>query len=151
VVLHPDESSHCPERYARSHRQYPSQTLSHQTPGAGHPHAGTRPRPLSHFCKCKMSPSCILCVYFKPVATWISNNNDGIIKHENKKKLWLESVSKLYRPSDRRLLANLVATFADRGCHVVSLRPYSRFSRPAVTFSFKQLLSCTHEVEWALF
>jgi hypothetical protein len=49
----------------------------------------------------------------------------------NNKKLnytpWPESASKLYRPSDRRLSAKLVLTFADRGCHVVSLTdPYSR-------------------------
>jgi hypothetical protein len=32
-----------------------------------------------------------------------------------------------YRPSDRRLLAKLVPTSADRGCHVVSVRdPYGR-------------------------
>jgi hypothetical protein len=33
----------------------------------------------------------------------------------------LESTSGPYRPSDRRLLAKLVPTFADRGCHVVSV------------------------------
>jgi hypothetical protein len=34
-------------------------------------------------------------------------------------------MSELYRPSDRRLLAKLVPTFADRGCHVVSVTdPY---------------------------
>jgi hypothetical protein len=27
----------------------------------------------------------------------------------------------LYRPNDRHLLAKLVPTFADRGCHVVSV------------------------------
>jgi hypothetical protein len=32
---------------------------------------------------------------------------------------WPESASELYRPSDRRLSAKLVPTFADRGCHVV--------------------------------
>jgi hypothetical protein len=32
-----------------------------------------------------------------------------------------ESVSELYRPSDRRLSAKLVPTFADRGWHVVSV------------------------------
>jgi hypothetical protein len=38
---------------------------------------------------------------------------------------WPESASELYRPSDRRLSANLVPTFADRGCHVVSVAdPY---------------------------
>jgi CBS-domain-containing membrane protein len=34
---------------------------------------------------------------------------------------WPESASELYRPSDRRLLAKLVPTFADRGCHVFSV------------------------------
>jgi hypothetical protein len=31
------------------------------------------------------------------------------------------SASELYRPSDRRLSVKLVPTFADRGCHVVSV------------------------------
>jgi hypothetical protein len=42
------------------------------------------------------------------------------------------STSELYRPSDRRLSAKWLPTFADRGYHMVSvtsLRPYSRFSR----------------------
>jgi hypothetical protein len=40
---------------------------------------------------------------------------------------WLESASELYRPSDRRMSAKLVPTFADRGCHVVSVTdPYGR-------------------------
>jgi hypothetical protein len=34
----------------------------------------------------------------------------------------------LYRPSDSRMSANLVPTFADRGCHVVSATdPYGRY------------------------
>jgi hypothetical protein len=38
-----------------------------------------------------------------------------------------ESASELYRPSDRRLLANLVPTLTDRGWHVVSVTdPYGR-------------------------
>jgi hypothetical protein len=38
-----------------------------------------------------------------------------------------ESGSKLYWPSDRRLSAKLVATFADRRCHLVSMTdPYDR-------------------------
>jgi hypothetical protein len=42
-----------------------------------------------------------------------------------KKKLWPESASEIYQPSDRRLLAKLVPSFADRGCHVVSMTgPY---------------------------
>jgi hypothetical protein len=40
---------------------------------------------------------------------------------------WPESASELYRPSDRHLWAKLVPTFADRGCHVVSVTdPYGR-------------------------
>jgi hypothetical protein len=49
------------------------------------------------------------------------------LKHEkqNKQTPWPESVSELHRPSDRRFSANLVPTFADRGCHVVSVtHPY---------------------------
>jgi hypothetical protein len=38
---------------------------------------------------------------------------------------WSESASELYQPNDRRLSAKLVPTFADRGCHVVSVTdPY---------------------------
>jgi hypothetical protein len=40
---------------------------------------------------------------------------------------WSESASELYRPRDRRLSAKWLPTFADRGCHVVSVTdPYSR-------------------------
>jgi hypothetical protein len=40
---------------------------------------------------------------------------------------WSESAIELYRPSDRRLSAKLVPTFADRGCHVISVMdPHSR-------------------------
>jgi hypothetical protein len=40
---------------------------------------------------------------------------------------WLESASELYRPNDRRLTAMLVASFAYRLCHVVSVTdPYGR-------------------------
>jgi hypothetical protein len=58
-------------------------------------------------------------------------------------------------PSDRRLLANLVPTFADRGCHVVSMTdPYGRilgFLDRSSYFSSEQLLNCTHEAEWTPF
>jgi hypothetical protein len=43
-------------------------------------------------------------------------------EQKNKQTPWSESASELYRPSDRRLSAKLVATFADTGCHVVSVR-----------------------------
>jgi hypothetical protein len=40
---------------------------------------------------------------------------------------WSESASELFRPSDRRLSAKWLPTFADRGCHVVSVTdPYGR-------------------------
>jgi hypothetical protein len=58
-----------------------------------------------------------------------------------KKTPWSESTSELYRPSDRRLSAKLVKTFADRRCHVVSVTdPYSRilgFLDRSRYFSFK--------------
>jgi hypothetical protein len=59
------------------------------------------------------------------------HEQDWIENHEVMKKLkktpWSESTSKLYRPSDRRLSAKLLPTFADRGCHVVNVTdPYSR-------------------------
>jgi hypothetical protein len=44
--------------------------------------------------------------------------------------MWPESASELYRPSDCCLSAKLVPTFADRGCHVVSVAdPYGRILR----------------------
>jgi hypothetical protein len=40
---------------------------------------------------------------------------------------WPESASELYRPRESRLSEKLVLTFADRGCHVVSVKnPYGR-------------------------
>jgi hypothetical protein len=72
-----------------------------------------------------------------------------------KKTPWSKSANELYRPSDRRLSAKWLPTFADRECHVASMMdPYGRIlgrldrSR---YFSIKWLLSCTHEAEWTLF
>jgi CBS-domain-containing membrane protein len=51
--------------------------------------------------------------------------NVRLLKHKTDKTPWPESASELYQPSDRRLSAKLVPTFADRGCHVVSVTdPY---------------------------
>jgi hypothetical protein len=48
-------------------------------------------------------------------------------KQTNKQTPWSESASELYRPSDRRLSAKWLPTFAERGCHVVSVTdPYGR-------------------------
>jgi hypothetical protein len=56
------------------------------------------------------------------------NNEHSVNNNEvkgKKKTPWSESASELYRPSDRRLSAKLLPTFADRGCHVVSVTdPY---------------------------
>jgi hypothetical protein len=61
-----------------------------------------------------------------------TEDSSGVCNKNKKQTPRSESASKLYRPSDRRLLAKLVPTFADKGCHMISvtsLRPYSRFSR----------------------
>jgi hypothetical protein len=56
---------------------------------------------------------------------WISRNYHSEIK--KKTTPWSESASELYRPSDRRLSAKWLPTFAYRGCHVVSVTdPYCR-------------------------
>jgi hypothetical protein len=61
--------------------------------------------------------------------------------NKNKQTPWSESASELYRPSDRRLLAKWLPTFADRGCHVVSVTdPYGRilgFLDRSLYFSIK--------------
>jgi hypothetical protein len=48
-------------------------------------------------------------------------------QHTNKTNSWPEPAIELYRLSDRRLSAELVSTFADRGFHVVGVTdPYGR-------------------------
>jgi hypothetical protein len=60
--------------------------------------------------------------------------NVKVQHQQNKQTPWPDTASELYRPSDSRLSAKLVPTFADRGCSVVRaedpLRPYFRISRP---------------------
>jgi hypothetical protein len=57
-----------------------------------------------------------------PFAVELNNNNNN----NNNKTPGPESVSELYRQSDRRL-SKLVTTSADRGCGVVSVTdPYGR-------------------------
>jgi hypothetical protein len=57
-----------------------------------------------------------------------SDRNTCRSKLKKTKLRGLLSASELYRPSDRRLLAKLVPTFADRGCRVVSATdPTGRF------------------------
>jgi hypothetical protein len=73
----------------------------------------------------------------------------------NERTPWSESASELCRPSDRRLSAKWLPTFADKGCHVISVTdPYGRilgFLDRSRYFSIKYLLSCTHEAEWTPF
>jgi hypothetical protein len=58
-------------------------------------------------------------------------NCSGIDKQKKKNSIvWVRE--RTHRPSDRRLSAKWLPTFADKECHVVmvtSPRPYSRFSR----------------------
>jgi hypothetical protein len=65
---------------------------------------------------------------------------------------WPEIASELYRPSDRRVSAKLMPTFADRGCRVVSARipiPYSRLSRPETSLFLPSSSSVVlNEAEW---
>jgi hypothetical protein len=64
-----------------------------------------------------------------PDLSWQNYSSSAI----NKQTPWSESASELYRPSDRRFSAKWLPTFADKGCHVVSVtNPYGR---------------CTHEAE----
>jgi hypothetical protein len=73
----------------------------------------------------------------------------------HKKTQCPESASELYRPSDRRLSAKLLPTFADRGCHVVSVTdPYVSivgFLDRSRYFFFQAALIYTHEAKWAPF
>jgi hypothetical protein len=59
----------------------------------------------------------------------------------NKTTPWSESVSELYRPTDRRLSAKLMSNFADGECHVDSVtNPYGRnlgFLDPSLYFFFQ--------------
>jgi hypothetical protein len=57
---------------------------------------------------------------------------------QNKQTPWSESASKLYRPSDRRFSAKWLPTFADKGCHVVSVTdPSGRILDKSRYFSIK--------------
>jgi hypothetical protein len=52
---------------------------------------------------------------------------DRIYTQKTKLNSGPETASKVYRPSDSRLLAMLVLTFVDRRCHMVSVTdPYGR-------------------------
>jgi hypothetical protein len=55
------------------------------------------------------------------MATAVTNHHGSCAMSYFIKTPWYEYVSELCRPSDSRLSAKLVPTFADRGCHVVSM------------------------------
>jgi hypothetical protein len=62
---------------------------------------------------------------FSDEILWNVTHSQG--SEKEKKPQWSESAREQYRPSDRPLSAKLVPTFADRGCHVVSVTdPYAR-------------------------
>jgi hypothetical protein len=54
---------------------------------------------------------------------------------------WPESACELYQPNDRRFWEKILPTFADRGCHLVSVAdPYGRildFLDPEPYFFFQ--------------
>jgi hypothetical protein len=55
------------------------------------------------------------------IATGLSKRCSLKKKKKKNKTPRLESATELYRPRDFRLLAKLVPTSADRGCHVVTV------------------------------
>jgi hypothetical protein len=62
-----------------------------------------------------------------PEGNTVNNTKKKLKSATNKQTPWSESTSELYRPSDRRLSAKWLPTFADRGCHVVSVTdPHGR-------------------------
>jgi hypothetical protein len=53
----------------------------------------------------------------------MTSRSHCILMHNKEKKTpWSESASELYRPSDRHLSAKWLPTFAEKGCHVVSVK-----------------------------
>jgi hypothetical protein len=85
------------------------------------------PEHLSNHCQCLCRTFSEICTKFDAVPLLDPSRNrirpDTLL--QIKKTPWPESASELYRPSDRHLSETLVSTFADRGCHVVSVTdPY---------------------------
>jgi hypothetical protein len=81
---------------------------------------------FSHFiylrCRCAQRRVVIPSVSLSPLSA-------GVVSrlYTTKQTPWSESASELYRPSDRRLSTKWLPTFADKGCHVVSVTdPYDR-------------------------
>jgi hypothetical protein len=58
---------------------------------------------------------------------WCKETHSGVLSNKKQQTPWLQSASELYPPSDRRLSAKLVPTFAERGCLVVrATNPHGR-------------------------
>jgi hypothetical protein len=65
-----------------------------------------------------------LCVITKQE---VLRRTNSLLSFDATKTPWPQSASELYRPSDRSLSTKSVPTFANRGCHVVSVTdPYGR-------------------------
>jgi hypothetical protein len=75
-----------------------------------HPYTGYVHQNYPTLCPANVSVSTLVFSHLNP-----TNNK------QSKQTSWPESASELYRPSDRRLSEKLVPTFADRGCHLVSV------------------------------
>jgi hypothetical protein len=77
----------------------------------------------------KYSPSPWRCCVWTKSPFTVRNAQMNIIHMQttNKQTPWSESTSELYQLSDSRLSAKWLPTFANRGCHVVSMTyPYGR-------------------------
>jgi hypothetical protein len=74
-----------------------------------------------------MLSRCILVPVWAPCFVNMKSTEADEITNKNNQTPWSESASELYRPSDRRLSEKWLPTFADKGCHVVSVTdPYGR-------------------------
>jgi hypothetical protein len=79
---------------------------------------------LQEHCSSNYSFRCLIKHRVKFTVLFYPCNDCHIYK---KQTPWPESASELYRPSDHRVSAKLVPTFADSVCHVVSAtNPYGR-------------------------
>jgi hypothetical protein len=79
-----------------------------------------------------------------PVSCIVQDCGHSERHQKNKQKNqtpWSESASELYRPSDRRISAKWLPTFADKGCHMVSVTdPYGSildFSRQGLLLFYQ--------------
>jgi hypothetical protein len=77
---------------------------------------------VSYFVQCHR-------LYLRKARLYKSHDTESFFKYPIKQIIasWPESASELYWPSDHWLSAKLAPTFADRGCHIVSVtEPHGR-------------------------